>query len=130
MLEINAAPRSPKTLAPLVTTVETRLLTDLQKFSSASAILDDPGTQPTLSREIIRYRVMVLGEVTVSLGPHAGYLGSDPLFDPPHIGRCTSALDLILHRVNGFDRGLLQALSHQECLSWNCEPSLPPLTSS
>ena len=33
MLEINAAPRSPKTLAPSVMTVETRLLMDLQKFS-------------------------------------------------------------------------------------------------
>ena len=41
MLEVNATPCSPETLAPLVTTVETRLLTVLQKFSSASAISDD-----------------------------------------------------------------------------------------
>ena len=53
MLEINAAPHSPETLAPSVTTVETRLLTDLWKFSSASAISDDLVTQPTLSREVI-----------------------------------------------------------------------------
>ena len=46
MLEINAAPHSPETLAPLVMTVETRLPTDLRKFSSASAILVDPVLYP------------------------------------------------------------------------------------
>ena len=46
MLEINAAPCSPETLAPSVTTVETRLLTDLRKFSSASAISVDPVLNP------------------------------------------------------------------------------------
>ena len=84
MLEINAAPHSPGTLAPSVTTVETKLLIDLQKFSSASAILDDPVLDPPFP-EIVGYRVMVLGEGTVSLGPLVGHLDSDPLFNPPHV---------------------------------------------
>ena len=86
MLEINAAPRSPGTLAPSVMTVETRLLTDLRKFSSASAILDDLVLDPPLSHEVIGHRVMVLSEVMVRLGPHVGHLGTDPLFDLPHVG--------------------------------------------
>ena len=114
-LEINAAPRSPGTLAPSVMTVETRLLTDLRKFSSASATSEV--TQPTLSREIVEHRVMVLSEVLVSLDPRTGHLGTDLLLDSPHVSRCTSALDLVLHRVNGFDGGLLQALSHQPRLT-------------
>ena len=46
MLEINTALHSPGTLAPSVTTVETKLLIDLRKFSSASAISDDPVLNP------------------------------------------------------------------------------------
>ena len=46
MLEINAAPCSPETLAPSVMTVETRLLMDLWKFSSASTISVDPVLDP------------------------------------------------------------------------------------
>ena len=49
-------------------------------------ILVDPVLDPPLSCEIIGYRVMVLGEVTVGFGPRTGYLGSDPHFDPPHVG--------------------------------------------
>ena len=42
MLEINAAPCSPKTLAPSVMTVETRLLMDLQKLFQMTPELDPP----------------------------------------------------------------------------------------
>ena len=75
---------------------------------------------------------MVLSEVMVSLDPHTGHLGTDLLFDSPHVSRRMSTLDLILHRVNGFDRGLLQVLSHQPHLTCVGIVSFlpPPLTSS
>ena len=41
MLEVSTAPHSPGTLAPSVMTVDTKVLIDLQKSSSASAISDD-----------------------------------------------------------------------------------------
>ena len=44
--EISAAPRSPEILVPSVMTVDTRVLMDFQKFSSASAISDNPLLDP------------------------------------------------------------------------------------
>ena len=93
MLEVNATPHSPGTLAPSVITVDTRVLIDLWKSSSASTISDDPPPQPILSREIVRHGVVLLDKGTTGLGPLTGNRGRDPLFYLPYVSWSTSALD-------------------------------------